>query len=310
MMVVTNLSFIQQEMIRYGVTIYLVMGVIGNVCNCIMFGPYSNRRSSSSIYFLPVSIFANLFLIWSAAPLIRTLNHLDLQQESLFYCKVRPYGSHVLVQSFRYSLVFACADRYLITQDDIRFRSFNSVSVAIKLIVIMLIGWILIGVHIPILVTIRNNSCGTFDSYKLIYTIYQIPLAGIFPPLLMSIFAVRIIRILHQRHVGRIRAEQRDRSLTRLLMAEVLVNIFAGIPVSIYLVYGAATYSVVDKSVQRLEIESFMLFITQFLIQLASAVPFYIFLLTSKQFRKDFNSMLVIYWYKYIRRRVRVAALN
>ena len=36
-MPVTNLPLIQQQIIRYGMTSYLALGLIGNILNCIMF---------------------------------------------------------------------------------------------------------------------------------------------------------------------------------------------------------------------------------------------------------------------------------
>ena len=96
----------------------------------------------------------------------------------------------------------------------------------------------------------------------------------------------------------------------RMVIAEVIVNIFTSIPYSTNLVYGAVTYYIVDKSAQRLEIESFITFLTQFLIYLISVAPFYLFILTSKPFRKEFINIFVKCWNKYILRRVRIYPLN
>ena len=96
-MPVTILPFIQQEMIRYGMTIYFALGLVGNILNCIMFMGPLYRRTSSSIYFLSLSMIAIIYLIWSVVPLIYTLDHIDPQTQSLFYCKVRLYSTHVLV---------------------------------------------------------------------------------------------------------------------------------------------------------------------------------------------------------------------
>jgi len=115
---------------------------------------------------------------------------------------------------------------------------------------------------------IRNSVCGMFDLYKLIYAIYQTIIIGILPPLLMSIFSILAIRSLHQRHDVWRRFKQRDRYLMRMVMAEVILNVFISIPYSINLAYGVGTYYDVDKSARRLEIEAFITFVTQFIIYL------------------------------------------
>jgi hypothetical protein len=96
-MPVTNLPFIQQEMIRYGMTTYFVLGVVGNICNCIMFTSPLYRRTPSSIYLISLSLIAIMYLMWSIVPLIYAVDHIDPQNQSLVYCKVRLYGSHTLL---------------------------------------------------------------------------------------------------------------------------------------------------------------------------------------------------------------------
>jgi hypothetical protein len=260
-MPVTNLPFIQQQMIRYGMTIYLALGLFGNICNCIIFTHHSHRRTASSIYFLTLSIIAIIYLMWAIIPYLYTLNHTDPSTESLFYCKVKFYGSICLSQSLRYNVVLVCADRFAVTRINVYIRSLNSVSIAIKLVSIMCVVWLTAAIHVPILMDIRNGVCGMFGSYKFIYAIYQITSVAILPPVLMSIFSILTIRSLHQRHSIQARPRKRDRYLMRMVIAEVIVNIFTSIPFSINLAYGAATYYVVNKSPRRLEIESFISFL-------------------------------------------------
>jgi hypothetical protein len=181
---------------------------------------------------------------------------------------------------------------------------------AVKLIFIMCIVWLVAAVHIPILTEIRNGVCGMFDLYKFVYAFYSIILTGILPPVLMSIFGILTIRSLHQRHGAQKHARQRDRYLMRMLIAEVVVNIFTSIPYSANLIYGGLSYSVASKSAKRLEIESFISFVSQFLIYLISVAPFYLFISTSKPFRNEFIGIIVKGWGKYIRRRVRIVPLT
>ena len=297
-------------MIRYGMTTYFALGLVGNIFNCIIFMGPLFRRSSSSIYLFSDSIIAIIYLFWSISPFIYTLDHIDPQTQSLFYCKVRLYGSHSLGQCIRYVVILASADRFFATRANVHIRALSSVRMAVKLVFIICVMWLVASIHIPILMNIRGGICGMFGLYKIIYSIYQITLSGIVPPVLMSIFSVLTIRSLHQRHGNQERARQRDRDFMRMVIAEVVVNIVTSIPYSSNLVYGAVTYNIVDKSPQRLEIEAFISFFTQFLVYLISVAPFYLFILTSKPFRKEFINLIVKCWNKYVIRQVRIIPVN
>ena len=296
-MPVTDLPDIRQDMIRYGTTVYFGLGLVGNICNCIMFTRQLHRRGPSSIYFLYLSICSVIYLFWSVTPLY-SLNYGDPQTQSVVYCKLRLYGIHVLGQYLRYAVVFACADRFFASHSDTRFRQLSSVRVAITLLLLMTIGWPIVSIHMPILTDLRGDICEMAGSYKLIYAIYQITLVGTFPPLLMIVFSALTIRRLHRLHETQTRAKQRDRHLMRMVTAEVLVNVITSIPFSLNLVYEGIGYAAVGKSAQRLELEAFLSFVTHFLIYFISVAPFYLFIITSKPFRNEFIKLLIQCWKK------------
>ena len=133
-MSITILPFIQQIMIRYFMSIYLVLGLIGNLFNLIVFHYQSRNRMPCSIYLTALSIFALIYLLWSVVPLLYTLDHINPQIQSIFYCKIRLYGSHVLGQSVRFVVVFACIDRYFLTQTSTRLRAWSSIQIDKRLI--------------------------------------------------------------------------------------------------------------------------------------------------------------------------------
>lgn len=138
----TNLPFIRQEMIRYGMTTYLALGLFGNICNGIVFTRSAYRGVPSSVYFLALSIFSIMYLMWTVFPAIYTLEHVDYWAQSVMYCKVKMYGTHTLSQCLRYVIVFACMDRYLVTRANGRIRSLSSIQMAIILVLLMWIGWL------------------------------------------------------------------------------------------------------------------------------------------------------------------------
>ena len=298
-MSMTNLYFVQQEMIRYGMSIYFILGIIGNIFNCIIFTRPHYRRSASSIYFLAFSVFAIFYLILSIGRYFHALNSVDLQTHSIIFCKTRLYVTHVLGQYLRFCVVFVCVDRFLATRAGTRILLVNSIASAKKLLLLMTIVCPLIAIHLPILMEIRNNVCSQFGVYKLAYAIYQLIIVGIAPPVLMSVFSVLAIRSLQRRHSGRERAKQRDRHLMKMVIVEVILHIVISIPYSINLLYAALTYSI-SKSIEQIEIELFVSFLTTFSIYLISVMPFYLFLLTSTLFRKEFFSLFLKYYHRRI----------
>ncbi len=309
-MAVTVLPFVQTVITRYIVSTYFALGLIGNICNFIVFMKQSRQRTSCSIYLLSLSIFAFIYLTWSVVPPLYTLNHIDPQTQLLVYCKLRLYGSHVIGQFVRFSVVFACADRFFLTRTSARIRSWSSVQTARKIIPINCVIWTVGGLQIIFFNEIRGGVCGMFGLNKLIYAIYQSISVGILPPVLMSVFGYLTVRSLRQRHAANEHIRQKDNDLMRMLVAEIMINIFTSIPFSAYLLYGAVTINVVGKSAERIEIEAFINYMTQLLIHMLSVAPFYLFLIASKTFRGEFTQIMVGWWYKYNLRCARVAPIT
>ncbi|CAF0999847.1 unnamed protein product [Adineta ricciae] len=306
-MAVTILPFVQQIMIRYIMSTYFAFGLIGNIFNCIIFTKQALRQQTPcSIYLLALSIFAFIYLLWSVVPLLYTLDHVDPQVQSLVYCKVRLYGSHVLGQFVRFSVVFACADRFFITRASAHIRAWSSFQTAKKMITVMCIFWLIAGSHLPVFMDIRGGVCWMFDFYKFFYPIYQCILVGVLPPVLMSVFGFLTVSTLRRRRSTNEHIRQKDHDLMRMLIAEILINIVTSIPFSANLLYGTATFYVVGKSGERVEIENFVNFVSQFFIHLLSVAPFYLFLMSSKSFRREFVHIIRGYWHNCIRRRGKV----
>ena len=302
----TCLPFVQQCLTRYMVSVYFTMGIFGNLCSCLVFSKSSSRQTPCSVYLLGLSSFALLYLIWSISPILYTLDHPDPQNQSLVYCKIRLYGSHVLGQCVRCVTIFACADRYFMTRTSVRLRSWSSVSVAHRAIPIMAISWSVLGLHLPVWMDVRSGVCGMFDFYRIFYPVYQFVLVGLLPPMFMCIFGYLTLRSLRQRHANQTHVRNKDRDLMRMLVAEILINVVTSIPFSANLIYSSSTSGIANKSAERQEIEAFATYLSQFLIHLLSAAPFYLFIIASKSFRQEFTQIVVRCWYQRVLRRARV----
>lgn len=291
------LPAIQREIIRYGVSAFLAFGVVGSMLCCLMFTRNSYRRTPSSVYLLSLSIFSAVFLIWTIAPVLYTLNHPDPQTSSVLYCKVRQYGSHALSLQNRYVVVFATIDRYLLTRASVRLRSLSSLKAARVLVCLTPIVCFAMASHMPILTELRNGVCGMYGAYKFVYAIYQNITLGLTPPILMTIFGVVTMRSLRHRHENfQVRTRQRDRHLATMVAAEVIITVLTTIPFSINLLYNAVTSYETNKSTERQAIESFCTFLSQFCIYFIAVTPFYLFMYVSAPFRNEFICLVVNCW--------------
>jgi len=127
----------------------------------------------------------------------------------------------------------------------------------------------------------------------------------------MGVFGFLAVRSIHQRQATHVRVKRTDRDLMRMLVAQIIVNITSSVPYSADLLYGTATFDVVNKSIERIQIESFMYFLTALIIQFVYVAPFYLFIISSKSFRRDFMKIVGAYWCRYLLRgKVQVAPIS
>jgi hypothetical protein len=142
--------------------------------------------------------------------------------------------------------------------------------------------------------------------YNLIFGIYTLIFAGIIPPVSMSIFSLITIRNLRSARVrihtigtSKTRSmRQQDFHLIRMLTAQVVVYVFTTTLYPLNTIYDAITISI-DKTVDQQIIEIFIYFFTgTFLLFINPAVPFYIYISTSKAFRSEFKRAFMNLWYK------------
>jgi hypothetical protein len=147
--------------------------------------------------------------------------------------------------------------------------------------------------------------------------------AGIFPPLLILIFTLLVMKTLKQlrsrvqptmttkteteprNQSMRIVLRKRDRDLIKMVFIEVMFYVITTMPFSIYLIYKMLTDSL-TKSRERQQIESFINYLVQsFLMYLNTALPFYIYILTSPSFRKQTKQFLIRIYAFIIRKQIR-----
>jgi hypothetical protein len=306
------LTTIQTQLNLYGYPILMILGIIGNAFIVILFN--RQRRNPCAIYLMSSAI-ANSAYITFVGPLqIFPFYFGNGTIRELAFCKMYTYILNDLGQIAKTMIVLACLDRFLITNERATFRAFSTLKRAKWLIFFSILFWLVFDIHIPIMRTIINGQCVFFGIYSIIYTLYAIIFVSAIPTIILCIFGYLTYRNMRQMQLrvqpitnNRIDANnsirRQDRDLLIIVISEVLLYIVTTIPFPLILLEKMISgYIISNKSVQYSQIEGFILSIAYLLLFANSAIPFYIYLISSKSFCADFRQ-LFINGYRKLRRR-------
>jgi hypothetical protein len=169
--------------------------------------------------------------------------------------------------------------------------------------------------------TVINGQCTRSGVYSIIYSVYLIIFVGLIPTIISAIFGYLTYRNMRQIQIrvqpvvqntmnANISIQRRDRDLLIIVIAEVVTYVIttALFPL-IQLEMMISQYAIPRKSFQYLQIEIFILNIAHFLLSVNSAAPFYVYLVSSKSFRRDFKQ-LIINSYRKLRRQQLVQVIT
>jgi len=290
------LNIVQEKLTYILLPIYVILGVVGNTF-CIIYFLQKSQRASSCAFYLLLAAITNIFAVTFGV----TTNILNawkaLASASLIYCKLRMYINHTSIFIARMFTILASIDTYTMSSPNRVFRMFSQRSNAIKYALVVVFCCPLIAVHIPIMNTIVAGQCVMTGVYSLIFAIYQMFIAGIFPPVTMIIFSclayfnMRKGSIRDENSVSRTKRQQ-QRQLIRMVTTQITVYIISAERVPITTLYKQLTANVIGKSQNQKAIESFITFIaSNFLLYLNTWAPFFIYYATSSSFRTAFIRM-------------------
>ena len=287
-----TLTMVQEKLTYIVLPTYVVLGILGNTF-CIIYFLQRAQRSSSCGFYLLLAAITNIFvIIFGVTTNIASTSTLSLSS-SLIYCKLRMYINHTSIFIGRMFTVLASIDTYTMTSAKHACRMFSQKSNAIKCVIAVVFCCPIIAVHIPILNTIVAGQCVMTGIYALIFAIYQTLIAGIIPPLLMTIFSflayfnMKKVGLRQEDRVNRTKRQQ-QRQLIRMVTVQIIVYVISAELNPITTLYKQLT-STVTKSQNRKAIESFIIFIAaNFLLYLNTWTPFFIYYTTSSSFRTAF----------------------
>ena len=186
-----SLVNIQQGMSLYGLSIMYILGTIGNLLLTLILIQCTHRRNPCSLYLLSTTI-VNLTLIQCILPLgIYSTDHIDPQNISLLWCKIRSYLFNALLMLYRWYKMAACVDRAAMCSRHVWIRNFSETRVARRTILIITIVWLLIPVHLAIFFRIESDRCVPQSGlYAKLFSAYSIVISGWSPPIVMIGFGL------------------------------------------------------------------------------------------------------------------------
>lgn len=313
---ISLVTMININISRYGMGFVILLGNIGSIFSLLTLSRPSLRNNPCAMYFLATSStqllafnFAFMTRILQFCYNIQTVNHV------LWLCKLRFYFAFVLVAISRYDIILASIDRYFTSSLNVNYRRWSSKKNALTLIIINTIFWPIMYVHIPIFYEIQNGECTPRnDGYSYFFGIYIAIDSGILPLSLILTFGLLTLRNLHQvkqtinpkvmantyRTFRMMRLSKKEIQLCRVVINEAFLFLIFNIISPCYLLYRAFTMHVIKSPLRRLIELSFYNILYVFIL-LELALTFFIYILSSTLFRREFIKLIKKIKRKFVR---------
>lgn len=230
-------ALIQQNMSRCGLTMYTVLSNIGLLFNMAVFSQPTHRRNPSSMYILAMFISAFLGLNASTNPVIYEVERRDPVLLPQLHCQIQLYFRHSLNQIMQSFFILARIDRYIISSDNQRIRSFSSYRIAFYAVPCVVFCWLLLPLFPTLLRSAMSGVCATRNNTDtiifLVCTLITVSLLSFSCMILFTILfhenlnkmRVRTHTLTHHNHAASRVLGKRDRDIIRTLLIEVLCYI-------------------------------------------------------------------------------------
>ncbi|CAF1339837.1 unnamed protein product [Adineta ricciae] len=288
-----SLSYINQQLTIYLGIFLLIIGVIGNGLNILIFSSTSAyRRTPCAFYFLANSVDNILFIGINLISRVVSIGfNFDLTQTSVHWCRARQYFIAVFGL---FSFTCACLtsiDQFLVTSRKASLRRLSNIKWTHRIVFILIIICCLHGIPRLVFFAISSNSntCVVTNTvYSVYITVYSLSLTSIGPTIIMIICGYLTYRNIHF-----IRASV-DRQLVKMTLYQVLLVFITITPYGITTSYILITSSM-KKDAYQLRNENFVLSFVSILCYFYYCGSFYIFFISSNRFRRTMKAKL-LFW--------------
>jgi hypothetical protein len=176
-----SLLYIGQQITIYGGFFTVVVGVVGNGMNILVFSNVRNyRQTPCTFYYLIASIYNIAFLTINLMSRILSVGYgIDLTRISITWCKMKSFiGVSISLISLNFSCL-ATIDQFFATSQNAYLRRFSNIKWTHRIVFIVNIIWCIYGIPVLLFydISLITNSCIVNNSdYTIYFTIYVIGL--------------------------------------------------------------------------------------------------------------------------------------
>ena len=175
-------------------SILIVLGSFGSVCNILIFTSESLKKNSCAFYFLCTALFELPILCFGILTRLANENFgSTLLNHDRFFCKTRSY----LITAFGtippYLIFLVCLDRCMATSVHVKYRAFSQMKVAYYLSALTIVLGLTINVHALLFFDIQSVCIPQSGTYSIFYSAYLIIFTGVLPNGLILVFSLSTI---------------------------------------------------------------------------------------------------------------------
>ena len=270
-------------------------GMIGNIVNSVLFTALPQLNKLSTSVFLVFSFIASeLALLFGFLPqMIYRIGGSDPLTNYPILCKLRWYIGPLAASTALHCLCCAAINQYLVTSRRIRYHQWITRPRAYLISISIFLFWI--GPLCPgfIFYTTATNSanvtlCTILDPIFAESNAYtSIIVYSVIPIVFLSIFSFLTWRNVRN---GIIRRRLLEQTVTRLLLAQIIMVLFTTVPNLFNQLYFLYTRTV-PKDPVRLAQESIVSSLFTLFVYSTYSCSFYVYIFTSKSFRETVRTI-------------------
>jgi hypothetical protein len=252
----TLLLYDAQQFTIYVGFFLLIVGILGNAMNLLVFSKIRTYRTTPCTFYFLVSSIVNLVYIGINLT-IRILSdgyEINIAGTSSIWCKIRGF---LLVTPSIISINFSCLaviDQFLVTSKSAYLRRLSQIQWAHRISIISIIIWCLHGIPILLFydVSLINKTCVNNNAGFAIYTlVYLLGIICAIPVSIMMIFGWLTYRNIRQTIV--LAELQADRQLLKMTLTNVVLVVISLLPYGIYNTYSLITDTTIKDSDRQLK---------------------------------------------------------
>jgi hypothetical protein len=242
--VALTILFASKQFAIYVYFLILICGVIGNICNILVFTCHKLFRRNQAAFYLIAGTINDSCLLLIVLPfrITELAFAFDMTRASLIWCKFRPMISHTLTLILFSIVCFAAIDQYLSTNHHNWLKQLSTLKLARRLVYSAIIIWIMYDSMFLYFFEFRLTSgCAIYNvGFALYYSFFHyITLNGIIPVLVSSTFSLLAysnVRRIVQMRMSVVRRKL-DKQLTAMILAKVAFLVITILPSIVFRIY-------------------------------------------------------------------------